>query len=166
MMNLVCVCKGFLHIRGGVSFMGQQDNPGDSFSPHTWRCFSFVEHGYIIGLVFSTYVEVFLFCGNQRPTDIGFSPHTWRCFLIAQHFPRQLKVFSTYVEVFLIQVMQRSSSSCFLHVCGGVSRAKTPPKTVCRFSPRMWRCFLECARHSRRNYVFSTYVEVFLELPF
>ena len=32
--------SGFLHIRGGVSEWFRDENLIDSFSPHTWRCFS------------------------------------------------------------------------------------------------------------------------------
>ena len=50
----------------------------------------------------------------------------------------------------------------FLHVCGGVSEAKTVNALTQAFSPRMWRCFLQKAIPSDPHSVFSTYVEVFL----
>ena len=176
----------FLHIRGGVSIRGRRSLPLASFSPHTWRCFSL---GYTLansGTVFSTYVEVFpparffwllVLCflhisggvsiaNNAFRISCLFSPHTWRCFRSDRVESIRLSVFSTYVEVFPQRIRTALTACCFLHIRGGVSDPSNAEKLIELFSPRMWRCFQALLQLMALVMVFSTYVEVFLELPF
>ena len=73
-------------------------------------------------------------------------------------------VFSTSVEVFLTYIVPLAGESCLLHVRGGVSRSvrliSSPPPS----SPRPWRCFLELELENEIEKVFSTSVEVFLNV--
>ena len=54
----------------------------------------------------------------------------------------------------------------FLHVCGGVSDISSNISTRLKFSPRMWRCFYNDVVYHDDDHIFSTYVEVFLNMIF
>ena len=156
------------------------DNPF-KFSPHTWRCFYFIEQIVIINAVFSTYVEVFPSYGYSETTsrsflhirggvsddiydwviDDMFSPHTWRCFIPGVHRSGCRGVFSTYVEVFPKRFAAFLTIFCFLHIRGGVSFRRHGNKVFIKFSPHTWRCFLRVKNELATTQVFSTYVEVF-----
>ena len=156
------------------------------FSPHTWRCFSTKRFTALGVYVFSTYVEVFP-CLEKRgfkrtcflhirggfsrsdtlwPTAGRFSPHTWRCSDVTATQAEAKAVFSTYVEVFPQRIRTALTACCFLHIRGGVSDPSNAEKLIELFSPRMWGCFQSQDTAQNRLQVFSTYVEVFLELPF
>ena len=73
-------------------------------------------------------------------------------------------VFSTYVEVIPGQVWLPIHYGCILHVCGGDPTCLFIFGWKFKYSPRMWRWSLDanCIRVWTR--VFSTYVEVILEM--
>ena len=103
----------------------------------------------------------FLNSCNDSATP-NFSPRMWRCFSITLPKGHTWKLFSTYVEVFLQAFQVRKALFAFLHVCGGVSEHGLLDVLNTRFSPRMWRCFRMCICILKNDYLFSTYVEVFL----
>ena len=86
----------------------------------------------------------------------------WSCFNAG--FGVFVIVFSTYVEVILTLRTNWLLAGCFLHVCGGdpgedINNAKSG-----KFSPRMWRWSWVKYYVPDRETVFSTYVEVILNL--
>ena len=143
-----------------------------------WSCFSWIWH--IILGVFSTYVEVILYCqlssfgpfcilhvcggdplsASWSSCRVWYSPRMWRWSSFSFLGPRGVKVFSTYVEVIPILRKQSNTSICILHVCGGDPILQAPTAYQYLYSPRMWRwsqcifclCYIAI--------VFSTYVEV------
>ena len=68
------------------------------------------------------------------------------------------------MEVFLICDWKASSERRFLHARGGVSIVPAIIAGVSAFSPRTWRCFQQDTKAFKRQFVFSTHVEVFLEI--
>ena len=112
------------------------------------------------------------------------SPRPWRCFSKRPSMPRRSAVFSTSVEVFLTSKSSVCSLIGLLHVRGGVSPGALDKKRVngllhvrggvsalsdsdiarMQSSPRPWRCFLKVICGRCRQNVFSTSVEVFLEI--
>ena len=134
----------FLHVCGGVSLGVVGEQAQLAFSPRMWRCF----HGAIIatpdGVIFSTYVEVFLswtslagvrfnflhVCGGVSAAygfDMrvyGFSPRMWGCFQVSLSASDANAIFSTYVEVF-------PNISCYLikkHYLQGVQLLRANKK--------------------------------------
>ena len=119
--RLIPVCCGFLHVRGGVSFIVFMTNAPTRFSPRAWRCFQTYTVGAKKNKVFSTCVEVFLpfsSCFHTMPRFLHvrggvsgivalkfarkeFSPRAWRCFYERVSSRKNQIVFSTCVEVFL-----------------------------------------------------------------
>ena len=173
-----------LHVRGGVSHPNRQVHRTRRSSPRPWRCFQEEHRGVAPDLVFSTSVEVFLcvspaiirrggllhvrggvsWCPFGILQNKRSSPRPWRCF--SKEFAHVSKeiVFSTSVEVFLRAPNFPSRCSGLLHVRGGVSDTTDPVAHDRRSSPRPWRCF-QCQRSSNVHWsVFSTSVEVFLNL--
>ena len=93
-----------------------------------------------------------------------FSPRAWRCFL-SPLFARYRKgVFSTCVEVFLDVKSLLLDVTSFLHVRGGVSSELIREFMQSGFSPRAWRCFPPIVYWFWCRCVFSTCVEVFLQM--
>ena len=149
-----------------------------------WRCFHNLLPLVVIKCIFSTYVEVFPFssshsyllfnflhvCGGVsglvRALDQAwqFSPRMWRCFSIIMVSLIAFVIFSTYVEVFHLVLDRFVDRRDFLHVCGGVSIGQSAFCSSTLFSPRMWRCFSAIAGRRASCQIFSTYVEVFLEV--
>ena len=135
-------------------------------------------------LVFSTYVEVILsrrtssairlgilhVCGGDplsSPADwamIWYSPRMWRWSLYKATKKIKGKVFSTYVEVILIPVSGSAYCSSILHVCGGDPLQDGKSYDQDMYSPRMWRWSCLWRTTSQYHWVFSTYVEVILDL--
>ena len=107
--------------------------------------------------------------GVSKASCIGdggsrFSPRAWRCFCGAEFIRHGVEVFSTCVEVFLPALSAPLSSVSFLHVRGGVSLCRGLGYIGLGFSPRAWRCFLRTVPPVHDGSVFSTCVEVFLQL--
>ena len=135
-------------------------------------------------MVFSTFVEVFLNSAlfwrvnmgilhvrggvSKFATSIGvavlFSPRSWRCFCGFFDNTQPQEVFSTFVEVFLYICRTFCLIIRFLHVRGGVSTTSEQNNFTMKFSPRSWRCFLIIVTVLLRMKVFSTFVEVFLNI--
>ena len=110
------------------------------FSPRSWRCFYASKGVAGAGLVFSTFVEVFLTRIRQYRcqfsflhvrggvskvafivgTDGTFSLRSWRCFWIVSVKGFERSVFSTFVEVFPNISEYPTLWISFLHVRGGV----------------------------------------------
>ena len=155
---------GLLHVRGGVSI----ECPGtpSSFvsSPRPWRCFYLMNPSDIFFLVFSTSVEVFPGGGSIQTVGLKSSPRPWRCFRACRQCIARAQVFSTSVEVFPINRLDWRAFERLLHVRGGVSERLCNDHDSRQSSPRPWRCFLKSYRLNRNKYVFSTSVEVFLEI--
>ena len=132
--------------------------------------------------VFSTYVEVILWClcsniysncilhvcgGDPSKFAIiyffrWYSPRMWRWSYDRSVSPEKRQVFSTYVEVILIAFICMENLIWILHVCGG-----DPPESGLlggedRYSPRMWRWSPPLTYIYIITLVFSTYVEVIL----
>ena len=74
------------------------------------------------------------------------------------------KVFSTHVEVFPLLYRWFVAGLGFLHARGGVSWFPEDDADFQLFSPRTWRCFQQDTKAFKRQFVFSTHVEVFLEI--
>ena len=92
--------EDFLHVCGGVSGTKLSDWAQRKFSPRMWRCFGDQADELLADLIFSTYVEVFLWPLGLRPANMNFlhvcggvsppvervvavtefSPRMWRCF--------------------------------------------------------------------------------------
>ena len=89
-----------------------------------------------------------------------FSPRMWRCFLLHRSCQEQECVFSTHVEMFLDARLQPHVRFSFLHACGDVSPVFAVAFNNETFSPRMWRCFYDCAALPAERKVFSTHVEM------
>ena len=94
------------------------------------------------------------------------SPRPWRCFRQKAGVSGVFAVFSTSVEVFPKTKEPAAAVPCLLHVRGGVS-----PTHFCYLnpfwsSPRPWRCFLDGSALAAALIVFSTSVEVFLEVRY
>ena len=68
------------------------------------------------------------------------------------------------MEVFLKSRMIGDWTCSLLHVRGGVSEAGQNACVIRQSSPRPWRCFHRLLRQSGGSTVFSTSVEVFLEI--
>ena len=171
----------FLHVRGGVSPCAEQGESKIEFSPRAWRCFHILAKWLRVLQVFSTCVEVFLSMlrrlaaqtsflhvrggvssgWKKREKIRKFSPRAWRCFYTNAIQEWAWRVFSTCVEVFLQNPSQRSSTSSFLHVRGGVSGYEVRYCNWREFSPRAWRCFRGSHLEPLHLCVFSTCVEVF-----
>ena len=135
-------------------------------------------------MIFSTYVEVFPsnkhltesrrhflhVCGGVSVKQVillrnlKFSPRMWRCFRCQKPRSWPPIIFSTYVEVFLASALKSQNHVYFLHVCGGVSKDRYSSTGGLEFSPRMWRCFPVLNKEIFVQGIFSTYVEVFLNL--
>ena len=110
----------FLHARGDVSSVAEEERTRTKFSPRTWRCFPRYRSASPCFHVFSTHVEMFLKserdCVNHLSFlhargDVSafyklvtpafpFSPRTWRCFLSEDGNGNGYSVFSTHVEMF------------------------------------------------------------------
>ena len=92
------------------------------------------------------------------------SPRSWRCFLMGVSINGFKRVFSTLVEVFPVEDYTNATAGSLLHARGGVS-VLTPfivqPESS---SPRSWRCFLQIQSNGVVDAVFSTLVEVFLQI--
>ena len=74
------------------------------------------------------------------------------------------QVFSTYVEVILKHYINLSKKISFLHVCGGDPMWVDVIGLLAGFSPRMWRWSYTIFVDPSASKVFSTYVEVILDL--
>ena len=94
------------------------------------------------------------------------SPRSWRCFFGAGSAAISNAVFSTLVEVFLSPSLPFLSSPSLLHARGGVSNQKLGEFKADTSSPRSWRCFLDTLKEIATALVFSTLVEVFLNIHF
>jgi len=136
------------------------------------------------GVVFSTPVEVFLpavapampaksllharggvSIGAEQSTRMAASsPRPWRCFQFWGHALQGLSVFSTPVEVFLWLSSGLVGLLGLLHARGGVSISYCPGANRGGSSPRPWRCFSNAQNRPFFISVFSTPVEVFLNL--
>ena len=68
------------------------------------------------------------------------------------------------MEVFLLPKHFPGRCRNFLHVCGGVSDYIAIAGVKLKFSPRMWRCFWTGRLLTPTKKIFSTYVEVFLNV--
>ena len=174
----------FLHVRGGVSKKRHRQKKQHEFSPRAWRCFSRLPAEKKTRAVFSTCVEVFPSPQGMRDvlcrflhvrggvsercyshsTFTSFSPRAWRCFLYFWRYIFWSCVFSTCVEVFPKRMIKTSLKNCFLHVRGGVSTLEAERADYQRFSPRAWRCFSPQTSSVLIRSVFSTCVEVFLDI--
>ena len=115
------VCRGLLHVRGGVSVISGASSVPERSSPRPWRCFWLILRKWNLRGVFSTSVEVFpdtfhpdtlRFCllhvrggvslvGKEFRLEIESSPRPWRCFRGCHGQDPGRQVFSTSVEVFL-----------------------------------------------------------------
>ena len=175
------VCRGLLHVRGGVSVISGASSVPERSSPRPWRCFRNQRCFVRTRTVFSTSVEVFLVDPpkmelerrllhvrggvsgyfSSRYFTILSSPRPWRCFSCRERVPTRDRVFSTSVEVFPRLSRPRSWTASLLHVRGGVSAQMMEFNAQQRSSPRPWRCFLQHAEHGGKREVFSTSVEVF-----
>ena len=153
-----------LHVRGGVSRMWSRKGRFDLSSPRPWRCFFASRPFWSLDLVFSTSVEVFLPMLRSCVTRSGLlhvrggvsryrrdfqpvqpsSPRPWRCF----HEPQD----------------RSKPGRGLLHVRGGVSEWFRDENLQNASSPRPWRCFPTLVLLFEKEPVFSTSVEVFLEL--
>ena len=93
-----------------------------------------------------------------------FSPRMWRCFLSTDINSYPDDVFSTHVEMFpYIHQISRGIQG-FLHACGDVSESLPHLWRMKWFSPRMWRCFHQAKQSKQSHEVFSTHVEMFLQV--
>ena len=75
-----------------------------------------------------------------------------------------LEVFSTYVEVIPECAQCHLCEYCILHVCGGDPDTSDLKLRWCWYSPRMWRWSQTKITIVVNSDVFSTYVEVILEM--
>ena len=153
-------------------------------SPRMWRwsCDRLVFRPKI--LVFSTYVEMILnskilyqprrgvlhVCGDDPSTSLVAkskrlcSPRMWRWSLIRRLEYQCGLVFSTYVEMILAGPQSPLIACCVLHVCGDDPCPTEKPNANSKCSPRMWRWSWTERCKSRRLGVFSTYVEMILNV--
>ena len=143
LMGYLCNLKLYrlLHVRGGVS-RASSIKPSDCWSsPRPWRCFCGQECCPQLAMVFSTSVEVFLYCPECGAQERGLlhvrggvsveeveggrvrqsSPRPWRCFYASLNNSKYFSVFSTSVEVFLLGTDCLLNTGSLLHVRGGVS---------------------------------------------
>ena len=93
-----------------------------------------------------------------------YSPRMWRWSWFRHQYRGIKNVFSTYVEVILILISWNDITLGILHVCGGDPE---PGKLIimnAKYSPRMWRWSYLFFNRSIWLSVFSTYVEVILEV--
>ena len=91
-----------------------------------------------------------------------FAPRMWRCYQALLRMCGGGAVCSTHVEMFLLRSSLSNASRRLLHACGDVSIRVMFSDTICRFAPRMWRCFLEELLVEFVVRVCSTHVEMFL----
>ena len=119
LIGLLKIC--FLHVCGGDPYLVGIKIQPNKFSPRMWRWSRVMIQKKKPMIVFSTYVEVILYCwtiwtwwicflhvcggdpGNQARTSqtLKFSPRMWRWSWSFESDWRWQKVFSTYVEVIL-----------------------------------------------------------------
>ena len=136
--------------------------------------------------VFSTCVEVILkpfswlckacsilhVCGGdphqfvQISTAYPYSPRVWRWSPDSNLEPSHLPVFSTCVEVILSLAQIVLTTNSILHVCGGDPNSINFANRRVKYSPRVWRWSSFLALSIWQLAVFSTCVEVILDVPF
>ena len=156
----------FLHVCGGDLQKASCWHWLKEFSPRMWR-WSSINHWWPYQRrVFSTYVEVIPVRVTATKQTRLFSPRMWRWSYIDQLAKDEKLVFSTYVEVILNVIFCPSLPSGFLHVCGGDPGSYYLPPYLDKFSPRMWRWSNVSQSLPLISFVFSTYVEVILNLRF
>ena len=157
------VCKGLLHVRGGVSLDLSMLFTLVTSSPRPWRCFSLRNNRHRYKKVFSTSVEVFPQVQPQALWRSGLLHVRGGVSAVKKKIDREIEVFSTSVEVFLVDVETYAKEPCLLHVRGGVSLRRNLRLSRAKSSPRPWRCFLKSSNGECVRLVFSTSVEVFLK---
>ena len=160
---VIVVISGFvyciLHVCGGDPILLFMSIGTTKYSPRMWRWSQLLLNVLLIGLVFSTYVEVILKGISSIFFQLGIlhvcggDPNLYRAYLKSKRYsPRMwrwslntlieligLVVFSTYVEVILLGVITVPSLSSILHVCGGDPKNLSALLQNQRYSPRMWR---------------------------
>ena len=92
------------------------------------------------------------------------SPRSWRCFPLKANKHHGIVVFSTLVEVFPVPTTVGCSHVSLLHARGGVSQTDDQLEITIESSPRSWRCFPNLTTEQEAEVVFSTLVEVFLNI--
>ena len=158
-ISLVRLALGILHVCGGDPKKGVRLWKEKSYSPRMWRWSLLFGARRIIEIVFSTYVEVILYCliwpstsfrilhvcggdpimGKKLKNRFLYSPRMWRWSQDDMGIYTALLVFSTYVEVIPGVLVLRVLRACILHVCGGDPRINAINKNIFLYSPRMWR---------------------------
>ena len=147
-----------------------------------WRWSYLTAYKGLWATVFSTYVEMILFCWSptmivlcilhvcgddpnpisKYPEAHKYSPRMWRWSLQIKWTLWLLFVFSTYVEMIPPTHFVLDPIQGILHVCGDDPSNHYFLGLCTRYSPRMWRWSLvEIAINLNKN-VFSTYVEMIL----
>ena len=175
---------GLLHARGGVSIELVYYTTCLLSSPRSWRCFHRLSVCYQRKPVFSTLVEVFpkRIGSLNKPLRllharggvskkallqgllVKSSPRSWRCFPLKANKHHGIVVFSTLVEVFPVPTTVGCSHVSLLHARGGVSQTDDQLEITIESSPRSWRCFPNLTTEQEAEVVFSTLVEVFLNI--
>ena len=173
---------GLPHVRGGVSRINVALTVILRSSPRTWGCFFICLSRLFKLYVFPTYVGVFpgwlprasgtaslphvrggvSLNGALKMSSKKSSPRTWGCFRCLSRRDGYRGVFPTYVGVFPPCISSGSHVASLPHVRGGVSQAVANGLVAPGSSPRTWGCFVHPDERRQADWVFPTYVGVFL----